>query len=396
MENFSIKHIFAGVAGLLLFILTLIFNPFSVNDAGYRTHIQPLTGDSWIKAESGLYFSGFGSTLTKYPDVVTIQFEREENKKKDISYFSDPTKCQFSDGTYADNVGFTVKWKLPHGEDKMKQIHQDYRSHERLAESLADYAKECIQYSFQLMDSERHYSGGKSELRDYFQFQLKNGQYIVDAEEQIMIDSITGNITRSYKNVTRVDSKGNPILSTSDVQIYGIIPNFTAITLVDYEQLVDEKLKQKVEQSTLEAISKQTLVTAQQQALTAEAEGKRQIVIVEATEKAAKIKAVIIAEREALVAAENLKKARLDAQSELVKKKAQAEGDRLKVAAGLTPTEAADFKMKTAIGVAKEMANIKFPSMMILGGNGSNTLDPFQAIGLESFIKINKGLLKTE
>jgi hypothetical protein len=79
------------------------------------------------------------------------------------------TTCQFQDGTYAE-IGFTVKWELPSPGDKidgndpekdMIKIHHDYRSPKRLAQSLADYAKECINYSTPLMDSERHYSGGK-------------------------------------------------------------------------------------------------------------------------------------------------------------------------------------------------------------------------------------------
>jgi hypothetical protein len=48
-----------------------------------------------------------------------------------------------------------------------------------------------------------------------------------------------------------------------------------------------------------------------------------------------------------------------------------------------------------AIGVAEKLSNVKFPGMMIIGGansKGGNTLNPFDAVGLESFMRIQKKL----
>ena len=75
-------------------------------------------------------------------------------------------------------------------------------------------------------------------------------------------------------------------------------------------------------------------------------------------------------------------------------KKAAAEGDRLKVQAGLTPLERAKIDKETAIGVAAELAKVKFPSsMVIVGGSGSGPggkVNPFEAVGLESFYNLSK------
>jgi hypothetical protein len=46
--------------------------------------------------------------------------------------------------------------------------------------------------------------------------------------------------------------------------------------------------------------------------------------------------------------------------------------------------------MKKAIGVAAEMAKTKFPSTMILGGGNGSPTNPFDAIGLESYMRITK------
>lgn len=302
------NNLYVKVAlGVFVIIILFSVNPFSTNESGYRQHVRTLSGTEYIRFDPGLYFSGFFSKITDYPDVITVQFEDENDRNNDYTTVNDLMTGQFNDGTTAE-VGFTVKWQLPNEEDKMLEVHRDYRSFERLGRSLADYARECMNYSMQLIDSEFHYSGGKSKLRDDFQFQLRNGQYILEQNQKFEKDS-SGNTRRYYVSEPKNNVDGSLMLSKSDVQDYNIIPNFVAITHVDYDALVDSKLKAKIEQSTKESIAKQTLMTAEQEALTAEAKGREQIAIVRATEEASKIEAIIKAEKETAVAKEQSKQA---------------------------------------------------------------------------------------
>ena len=381
------KQTIIGVSALLLLAIGIALNPFTVNDQGYRTVVQGITGQEFVRFETGMYWAGFFSKTTRYADVVTVQVERAEKRKEDISYFSEPIQCQFADGTYANQVGYSVKWKLPNNEERMLAIHKDYREQSRLAASLADYSKECANYSFQLMDSERHYSGGKSELAEAFKFQLRNGQYIIDQHEKIRIDSSSGEKIRSYENTPRTNVDGSFILAKSDVQQYDIIPNFVAITLVDYESVVNEKLKAKVEQSTREAIAKQELVTAQQEALTAEMRGRQKVAEVRATEEAAKIEAEIRAQAQTAVSKEQALQAKFQADKALAEGKAAAEVARLKVSAGLSPLEQAQIEKETRIGVAAELAKVKVPSIVIGGGQGGSA-NPMDAIGINMLMEV--------
>ncbi|MEM9836320.1 MAG: hypothetical protein AAF828_07445 [Bacteroidota bacterium] len=381
------RSLFMLAAATMLILAALLFNPFSVNDQGYRTVVQGITGKEFVRFEPGMYWSGFFSKTTRYADVVTVQVERKEKKKDDISYFSLPIRCQFADGTYANQVGYSVKWKLPTKEERMLAIHKDYREQSRLAASLADYSKECANYSFQLMDSERHYSGGKSELAEAFKFQLRNGQYIIDQKEVVRIDSTSGETIRAYENYPRRKADGSPELAKSDVQQYDIVPNFVAITLVDYEAVVDEKLKAKVEQSTREAIAKQELVTAQQEALTAEMRGRQKVAEVRANEEAAKIQAEIRAQAQTAVAAEQAKQAKFEAERALAEGRAAAEVARLKVSAGLSPRERAEFEKETRIGVAAELAKVKVPQIVIGGGQGKSA-NPMDALGVNMLMEV--------
>ncbi|OAV43487.1 hypothetical protein [Lewinella sp. 4G2] len=383
----SSKQILIIVGLLVTAVAVFAFNPFSVNDQGYRTVVQGITGAETVRFQPGMYWAGFFSKTTKYADVVTVQVERAEKRKSDISYFSEPIRCQFADGTYANQVGYSVKWKLPNSEERMLAIHKDYREQSRLAASLADYSKECANYSFQLMDSERHYSGGKSELAEAFKFQLRNGQYIIDQQEKIRIDSASGEKIRSYENNPRTNPDGTFILAKSDVQQYDIIPNFVAITLVDYESVVNEKLKAKVEQSTREAIAKQELVTAQQEALTAEMRGRQKVAEVRATEEAAKIEAEIRAQAETAVSKEQALQAKFQADKALAEGRASAEVARLKVQAGLSPLEKAQIEKETRIGVAAELAKVKVPQIVIGGGDGQGA-DAMDAIGVNMLMEV--------
>lgn len=155
-----------------------------------------------------------------------------------------------------------------------------------------------------------------------------------------------------------------------------MLASFSSIDFVKYDPRIYEKLKAKIDAASDEATAKQQLITAQQEALTEKARGEKLVAQTKAREEAAKLEAVIRAEKEAAVAAENLKRDKLKAQSDLAIKRANAEGDRLKVQAGLTPLEKATIEKETRIGVAKALAGpqgIKFPEIVAGGGsNGSN------------------------
>ena len=77
--------------------------------------------------------------------------------------------------------------------------------------------------------------------------------------------------------------------------------------------------------------------------------------------------------------------------------RAQAAANKALVAAGLTPEQRMKMEIEIADKVSGNLAKVKFPEMMIIGGNeGGKTLDPFQAVGLESFLKIQKDFVSAE
>lgn len=232
-----------------------------------------------------------------------------------------------------------------------------------------------------------------SKLSEDFQSQLEEGQYVLEYKTEYFTDTISGEETKLTETHIRVNPDGSYKRNHSDVQQFNISVAYASVDRIDYEPQVDQKLAKKIEASTQESISKQQLITAKQEALTEKARGQRLIAKTEATEESAKIEAVIRAKKEKEVAEENLIRDQARAKSIVALKRAEAEGDKLKVAAGLSPLEKANIEKETRIAVAKELAKVKVPQIVVSGGNNGGA-NPMDALGIKMLMDISKQMSK--
>ena len=392
---FSKRAIVLYAVGLVaIFIVTLMMNPFSVNESGYREHVRTFNGAEFIRFEPGFYYAGFFAEVTPYPDVITVQYGNPSERGEDVTYFAEPHNVRFNGGDNA-LIGHTVKWDLPDDETNMLGIHRHYRSHDRLASTtLSQYQRETAGYATQMLDSETHYSGGQSQLKEFFQDQLRNGQILLDKETKVITDDLTGKTETVIRVEPRVGPEGQVLRTPSDIQKYELSPSFVSIDYIQYDDLIENKLKAKIESATIKSISEQKLITAQQEALTAIEEGKKQIEEVKARKEAEKLEAVIMAQQQKEVAEQEAIQAKYIADKIAEEGRAQAEANRALVAAGLTPEQRMKMEIEIADRVSANLAKLQFPDMMVIGGGSDGQpLDPFQAVGLESFLKIQQGLV---
>jgi hypothetical protein len=369
------------IVGLLL-IVAFALNPFAINDAGNRQVIQTFGGDLSVKFDPGFYYAGIRSKVTTYPNNVTIQVGPKEKKSEEADYWTSEHTATFSEGDQA-MVGHTVKWDLPNKSNEMTELHTTYNSIDNLMKTtLLQYQKETMNYSTQRLSSEAHYSGGQSQLKEYFQDQLRRGQVLLVTETKTR--KLEDGTEKTYIKVQeKTDDNGDFLRTQSDIQTYGMIASFSSIDFVEYDARIYEKLKSKIDAASDEATAKQQLITAQQEALTEKAKGEKLIAETKAREESSKLQAVIRAEKEAAVAEQNLKRDKLNAAAILALKKGEAEGDKLKVQAGLSPLEKAQIERDTRIGVMKALAGpsgIVFPKIVSGGsdGNGGGALQTFQ------------------
>lgn len=162
-----------------------------------------------------------------------------------------------------------------------------------------------------------------SKLSEDFQESLEEGQLIIEQKVEYVKDDQSGEPRKITTTFPRKDRAGNILRNKSDIGPFNITVGYASIDEVDYEDQVDTKLAKKIEASTQESISKQQLITAQQEALTEKARGEQLIAKTRATELAAKEQEVIRGEK--AVEVERLAKLKAKETAEKIKFEGLAE-----------------------------------------------------------------------
>lgn len=306
MQNLNLKRvIIVGGSAIIFLIFFLIANPFSYNDGGSRTVVQQSGGHQFVQFAPGVFYAGFWAKETEWPNQISVTYQavKANLDLEDNGIEVGQIQIRFSDATTADVRGIT-QYILPSDESAMILIHNTHRTPVSLvSKRLAPYTKECLQSSAQLMNSEKHYGGGRAQMAQDFLDQLKDGVYLLRTEEALVYDSLEKEKKRVYQTEIQIDKKsGTAKRKVSSIKEYGITVADAAITDVDYEQKVDDKLVKIIDAVTKSSISKQELMTAQQQTMTAKAKGEQALVEIEYQQKQDQTKQVVEAETKVKVA----------------------------------------------------------------------------------------------
>jgi regulator of protease activity HflC (stomatin/prohibitin superfamily) len=292
--------------GLILFFLAL--NPFAWNDAGYRTVVTQSDGHQFVQYNAGMYYQGLFAKSQEWPNQISVSY-REEKPTTDMidnTIEIGKVEIRFNDATTADVRGIT-QYILPVNEKEMIDMHNAHKTPEALVNRrLGPYTQECLQSSSQLMSSEMHYGGGRAQMAQDYLDQLKNGVYILKTVETSVYDSLEKVEKRAYETQIIKKPDGSASRKFSSIKEYGITVADAQITKVDYQEQVQTMLKKKIQAATDASVSKQRLMTAQQQQLTAEAEGKKRLVEIEYQQKQEQTKQVVAAQTEVELAKQDL------------------------------------------------------------------------------------------
>jgi hypothetical protein len=154
-QNPKIKLIVGAIILVIgLFIFGMI-NPFSFNDAGYRTVVTRASGEQFVQFEAGIFYSGFFSKEQEWPNQLSVS---SRNEKADYDLVDGSIEIgyipiRFNDATTATAAGIT-QYILPSTEKEMLSIHNTHKTPESLVQRrLGPYTIECLQNSSQLMSS---------------------------------------------------------------------------------------------------------------------------------------------------------------------------------------------------------------------------------------------------
>lgn len=376
--------IIKGVIALFAFLLFLWINPFAYNDPTERTVVTGQGGGQKCVFAGGVYFAGFFAKEVTWPNRISVAYKsttQSEKMDSEKTFDIGKVNIRFNDATTADLTGI-VQYRLPSTEKEMLEMHNTHGTPEALVKRrLAPYTQECLQSSSQLMSSEMCYSGGRAQMVQDYLDQLKNGAFLLKVSTVNVYDSVEKANKKTYEVIIKTDKDGHTQRKFSSIKEYGITIDDAQITDVDYQQQVDNMLTKKIEAATAASVSRQQLMTAQQQALTARAQGEKKLVETEYAKKVDQTNQVVAAQTKVQLQEQYKLEQKMAAEAAVFagqKVKTDAEAAayaaRQAVAAGLSPWDKADFELKGKQAYAEAIGKTTWPTnYMTGGGSGSSS-----------------------
>lgn len=373
------------VKSVIAFIVLIVFlwiNPFSYNDPTERTVVTGQGGDQKVIFKPGIFWAGFFANEVAYPNQIGIQYkgDSEDLTLTDNTIDIGKTTVAFLGGASATVTGI-AQFGLPNDEKTMLDIHNTHKSIQGLVNRrLAPYTQECLSASAQLLTPETHYNGGKAQMAQDYLDQLRGGSYLLEIEKVGIYDSIEKVVKAEYVVRKQRNKDGTPKRKFSSIKEYGITVGDAQITKTIYEDRINQMLGKQIDANTAASVAKQQLMTAQQQALTAKAQGEKKLVETEYAKRVEQTNQVVAAETRVKLAEQTKLEEKTLAEAATYKSqkiKTEADADAYKaarmVSAGLSPQDKAEYEMKTKIGVAEALSKLALPTTYIVGGQNGNT-----------------------
>jgi regulator of protease activity HflC (stomatin/prohibitin superfamily) len=301
LPGFNLHYLF--YPAVLLLLLVLIKLNFGINDAGERTVIQFPTGTLVVKFTPGIYFKGFGSTEV-YWDVVTYDFDKagSAGKNNENSLIADGITVRYQDGGTGTVFG-KARFALPNDSDTMIRLHKDFRDKYAIAQKLIrTVTEESMNLTAGLMTSEEAYAEKRGIFTQWAEQQVAAGKFFTELKSVVEKQEVTNeHLTRNIP-VIKYGADGLPVQHASDFKMYGIKVNGFQLTDWDFEKKTLEQISRKREATMGIITAKADAERSRQEALTAEEQGKKNVMVDRYTKEQEKIQAVVDAEKEKEVA----------------------------------------------------------------------------------------------
>lgn len=386
----SKRKVTAIIFGVLIFLCLCCIGKFGEDVKNEQIVVNqfPFSGKMVYWTDPGFKWQWFGRT-TRYYKTQQYWFGG-----KDIQGESHgtPIKVIFNDASVGYIYG-SLRVKLPTDVEHLKLIQTAYTGMDRLMNDLVSQnVTKVIYASGPLMSAFESYAEKKNDMVAYITDQLTNGIYKTTSREVETVDSFTGE-TKKVRVASLVpddDAPNGYVRSEkSPFSAYGVEIDQVSISEISYDEKVNQQIQTQQQANMSIQTKKAEALAAQQDAIKAEAEGKAAAAKAKWEQERIKATEVTKAEQEREVARLAAEKAEFDKKKIIAEGQAEAEANRLKVAAGLTPQERAEWEYKTKVGVAEAFSKVNLPKVVTSGGNsnggGSTALD---AMGLKMLLDL--------
>jgi regulator of protease activity HflC (stomatin/prohibitin superfamily) len=391
------KHVVGIVLGILFIVFLCLLGKIGedVKTEQIVVNQRPFSGRMEYWTEPGFRWQMFGRT-THYFKTQQLWFGADN---QDGHQVGEPIPVIFNDASDGLVYG-SLRVKLPTDVQHIQRIQTDYTGMERLMNDLVKQTVVKVVYaSGPLMSGFESYGERKNDLIEYFTDQLMNGVYKTTINIEETVDQFTGE-TKIIKVAARIPDPNSPggfkRSESSPFSYYGIEISQVSVSRIAYSETVQKQIAKQQEKNMDIRTKQAEALAAQQDAIKAEAEGKAAAAKAKWAQETIKATEVTKAEQEREVARLAAERAKFEKERIIAEGQAEAEANRLKVAAGLTPQERAEWDYKTAVGIAEALANSKVqwvPQIMMSGGDskgsGNSAMD---AVGLSMMLEVVKKL----
>jgi hypothetical protein len=290
--------------------------------------------------------------------------------------------------TFIDRVGaavrISVRMKMPEDPETFKQVAESYRNPQNLVyNTLIPTVKEQISNTGYMFAAQDYISGAATDFRQAVDDQLKYGGYATQRIEfndtiytaiQDAGPRTIKEINTRYKIIRKTDANGKLIRIAHEITKNKISVTQVIVDEVYPESAFKQRLEAQRDISAQKRIEMEKIETAKAEQQRIIAEGERDKAKERVDKEKEQVGQLIAIETQLKqestkkqLAEISLQTARLESDQMLVRERAQAEANRLKVAAGLTPQEKAQIQKDIAIGVAQNLSNMKLPQVYISG-----------------------------
>lgn len=379
--SFNNSLIFAK-EGHVYYVLTPFGKRYSIDKPGF-TFVMPLSKvDEW----------------SKYIDIKAVPTDGNGSFIESIDgiegIIPDGVKVMFIDRAMA-NVYLSVRFELPSVEEEFIKLVETYRTPENLINNtLLPTINEQLTNVSYMYSADEYVSGGASDYKATIEDALKNGGFVVKrtdvtdtiyAPEILTVDSLVNKprkiqeIRTFTKNIKVIDN-GIPKRIAHEINTNKVITASVIVSDVELESSFMTKLQQQRDISVEKIIEIQKIETAAAARQRIIAEGERDKAEERVTQEKAQVAKLITIETQVKeeesrrqLAEIAVKTAELEAKAVKIEADAISYKNRQLVSAGLTPLEKANIEKEIAIGVARELKELKLPSTYINGGSGSSS-----------------------
>ena len=259
----------------------------------------PYVGYMGVYTEPGAKLR-LGGEVFRYPNVVDYSFSRSPNKG---GSGDESLKIRFADSAHGTLSG-SCNFRLPTDKETMLKIHRTYKSPEGVVHQLIrNTIENDVTMVGAMMTARQSSQEMRPELLNYIYDFLKNGVPETQTIEETTIDPVTKTeIKVKLAKVAKDKAGKNKLAAASPMKEYGVEPFGFSIDNISYEEKVEAQLAelQKIDMDVQKSIL--TSHKAEQDAKTADFEGKRAKTVAEWKAKEEATKSVVEAERDKTVA----------------------------------------------------------------------------------------------